>query len=140
MTCPEEGYSSGYPLTLAVENGHSEVVKLLLEYRANSESIKYTYDGTWSSKETPLLLAIYREDFGIAKMLLKHGADVDGEFIINGEPHTPLSYSVAKKKVDWAQFLLRNGADIGREIDGTTVSKYAIKSGRDEMLKLSNIL
>lgn len=68
-------------------------------------------------------------------MLLKHGANIDGECIIRGESHTPLSYAVAKRKQDWVTFLLKNGADIKKEIeDGKTVFEYAEELGRIEMI------
>ena len=120
------GQEQGYPLTLAVENCNANIVQLLLEYKADPDCIKYRYDGTWNFEETPLLLAMYSNDTAMAELLLKHGADVDGECLVNGEPHTPLSYAVAIKKEDWIQFLLSRGADIEKEIqDVVTVAEYS---------------
>jgi ankyrin repeat protein len=117
-TCQEQGY----PLTLAVENGHMEIVRLLLEHRANPECVRFNYDGQWNSEETPLLLALQRNSFDMAELLLKYGADVDSECLISDESHTPLSYAVAKKKTEWITFLMQHGADTDKEVeDGQTV-------------------
>ncbi|CAH2031670.1 ankyrin repeat domain-containing protein [Trichlorobacter ammonificans] len=105
----------GYPLTLAVENGHTEIVRLLLCHRADTESIRWSYDGQWNSEETPLLLALRQNSFEIAELLLKHGADIDGECLVNGETCTPLSYAMSKKMKEWIDFLTKNGADISKK-------------------------
>ena len=85
------------------------------------------------------MLTLQRNSFEMAELLLKHGANVDCECLIGGEPHTPLSYAVAKKKTDWIAFLLKHGADTGKEVeDGQTVMEYAEGMGRAVFLNEKN--
>lgn len=85
------------------------------------------------------MLALQRNSFEMAELVLKHGADVDGGCLISGETHTPLSYAIAKKKTDWISFLLKYGADTDKEIEGgQTVMEYAECLGRAELLNEKN--
>lgn len=136
----EEDDKQESALTLAIENCHANVVKILLSFGARTDQEKWSYSSGWNFRETPLLLAIQQNHIEIVEMLLKYNADVDGMCIINGETHTPLSYAVAKKNSEWIQFLLKHGSDSGKVIeDGFTVTKYAESLGRLELLSENNL-
>lgn len=111
----DESYSTcqemGYPLTLAVDGGHTEIIRLLLEYGADTECEKYSYDGSFNSRETPLMLALRGNRVEIAEILITNGADCCAECLIDGEAHTPLSFCIARAELDRVQWLLDRGAD-----------------------------
>ena len=131
----EKEYEQGFALTLAIENGHTNIVKLLLDQGANTECVKWSYDGIGNFRETPFLLAMQHNHTEDMKLLLEYGADVDGECVISSEAHTPLSYSVARNKTEWIQFLLIHGADVHKIVeDGFSVAEYAERLGRLELL------
>ena len=56
-------------LYFAVDSRHIDIVKYLIKYTKN---VNYIYDKT----NTPLLTAILNDDYNIAKLLLKYGADL----------------------------------------------------------------
>ena len=65
-------YLDDTPLQLAVDRGHNEVVKLLLECRANA-------DVQSKGGDTILYCAVENGDSIIIEHILKHGPDVNND-------------------------------------------------------------
>ncbi|CAG2235927.1 unnamed protein product [Mytilus edulis] len=114
------------PLTFALENGHIEIVQILLDYKAN---VNYTRHGrsetevqiTESSKsecvdkdiEDPLLtkviLGFTNKEEVLVKMLLQAGADPNT--VIKGVD-SPLLHAIRKRDLEIVKILLESGADV----------------------------
>jgi ankyrin repeat protein len=92
----------GTPLSIAANNGHHEILKLLIE---NGADINYTcYEG-W----TALYSAVFFGRLEVVKLLIEHGADIDKP-TDNG--WTPLHTAAFSGHIDIAKLLIENGADI----------------------------
>ncbi|XP_052808936.1 transient receptor potential cation channel subfamily A member 1 homolog [Mya arenaria] len=91
-------------LSLAVENGHYEVVKLCLEKRAdvNTPNTIYMY---------PLHLAAVNGDLRIVRLLIEHNARIDA---LNNEQATPLHKAAQYNHIQVVEFLVDREADIER--------------------------
>ncbi|KAL4233751.1 hypothetical protein ACF0H5_008431 [Mactra antiquata] len=94
-------------LSLAVENGHYEVVKLCLEKRAdvNVPNNIYMY---------PLHLGAVNGDLRIVRLLIEHNARIDA---LNNEQATPLHKAAQYNHVQVVEFLVDREADIERRDD-----------------------
>jgi hypothetical protein len=83
------------PLTLAIENGHCEVVRILLQFgvdvECRIEPELSVLHGNWERRLSPLVLAIKCLNVPIVKILLNHGADPDTRLRIYG---TSLHYAI----------------------------------------------
>ncbi|KAH3729943.1 hypothetical protein DPMN_055921 [Dreissena polymorpha] len=89
-------------LSLAVENGHFEIVKLCLEKRAdvNMPNNLYMY---------PLHLAAVNGDVRIVGLLVEHNARIDA---LNSEQATPLHKAAQYNHTQVVDFLVDREADI----------------------------
>jgi len=89
----------------ASENGHEDVVKLLIEKGAkvNKESVRFG--------KTPLHLAAERGHLEIVERLLAAGADVDYQ-----KYKTPLQVAAEKGQLEVVQLLLEKGADVNKPV------------------------
>ena len=92
-----------YPLHLAAELNHIEVIKVLLDDGADINEI----DDEGSS---PLIVAIIFQSFDAAEYLIKQGADVN---IVEKSGRNALSYSSSK---EIKELLLERGAKPGKEL------------------------
>ncbi|MFC1603640.1 ankyrin repeat domain-containing protein [Planctomycetota bacterium] len=116
------------PLLGAVNEGHVQVVKLLLENGANVD----VGDGWY----TPLYYPIWDDNIEIemVKTLISGGADVntnpkEGDF-------RPLAYAVWYKRPDIAKILIEAGADVNTKIkDGLTPLHVALQNADADMVK-----
>ncbi|HPR30635.1 MAG TPA: PQQ-binding-like beta-propeller repeat protein [Prolixibacteraceae bacterium] len=97
-------------LSFAIDKGHQEAVRFLLEHGANPD-LKDSFYG-----ETPLGWAIYRKNPSVIKTLIDHGADLSNEYFVLGSLQMGLSeialYMIEKgapgaEKA--AQFCIKNG-------------------------------
>ncbi|KAL0929893.1 ankyrin repeat and protein kinase domain-containing protein [Colletotrichum truncatum] len=115
------------PLFLAVDGGNASIVKLLLDSRADPNTI-YT-----ECPRTALHLACDRGNPGIVKTLLEYGANANA--LIDANEGTPLFYAVASGSTETVKLLLQGGAKthIWRS-DGQSVLDLA--EDNEEMLKL----
>ncbi len=148
-------------LLIAIDFGHVEVVRRLLAHGAD---VDVRNDGGWSplliavlrgeaslvdelvargadvdaniyaTGETALLLALQKDDPGIAGRLIEAGADVnrhkDGAW-------TPLMAAAAKGWSDLVVLLLEKGADVNvRSDDGQTVLKLAENGGWTALVEI----
>ncbi|MDW7682211.1 MAG: ankyrin repeat domain-containing protein, partial [bacterium] len=89
-------------LMAAVEGGHLQIIKLLVENGADiNAKRKFGY--------TSLMIAIQRNQVEIAKYLIKVGADIHMFTNIND---TPLMFAVEKCQTELLQLLIQKGADV----------------------------
>ena len=94
-----------------------------------------------SSGSTALAAAVDCEQYDIAKLLLKHGADVNGR--TGGNPHgqthgwTPLFYAVRRGRADLVELLLNGGASkCLRDTRGRLPIELAREMESADMMKL----
>ena len=110
----------GSPLYWAIERGHTEAVKLLVQYGANVEQKD-------ESGKTPLIYASDRKDTKMIEVLLEWKADINGSY----DAPTVLHHAVARSLFALAEFLLQKGADVdfryedGRSILSEMVSNHS---------------
>ncbi|MGC2422756.1 MAG: ankyrin repeat domain-containing protein [Nitrospirota bacterium] len=88
------------PLYTAVENGHRNIVELLLEHGASLEADR---------DKSPLHAAAEKGYKDIVELLLDKDADIEASDAI--EHDTPLTYAVSNGHYDTAELLLNRGAD-----------------------------
>jgi hypothetical protein len=112
---------------MAAFGGHVDVVKILLEYRADPNA--KAKDGG-----TPLHWAADRGHVDVARLLLEHRADPNARAIIGG---TPLHWAVYKGHVDVVRLLLEHGADpTVKDKDGKTPLDLAREKGYHGIVSL----
>ena len=92
------------PLHYAAKSGHAEVVKVLLEARADTEA-RYGTD-----RRTALHVAASRGDKEMVKVLLAARADTEARYGMDGR--TSLHHAVIYRYEGMVKVLLREGADI----------------------------
>ncbi|RYP27389.1 hypothetical protein DL767_007708 [Monosporascus sp. MG133] len=114
-------------IQLASDNGHVEVVKLLLEKGAD-----------WTIRDsngwTPLSVASDSGQVEVVKLLLEKGADWS---IRDSDGWTPLYAAAYNGHVEVVKLLLEKGADWSiRDSDGWTPLNIASDSGHVEVVKL----
>ncbi|XP_057318733.1 ankyrin-1-like [Microplitis mediator] len=92
----------GYPLHIAVKNKNNDIVKLLIENKADVNFI-----GT--AGETALSLAVEKESFELVKILLDNGADIN---LSSDKDYSPLQHAIMKGNYRISQYLINHGANI----------------------------
>jgi SepF-like predicted cell division protein (DUF552 family) len=118
------------PLCLAVEHGHTEIVKLLIEHGADVNASCYI-----DSFETPLHQAVVDDDTEIAKLLIQNGADVNARRSFDGL--TPLHLAASGGYSRMVRLLLENGADPSiRDNFGKTASERAREEDHEEVASI----
>jgi len=106
------------PLYLAIENGHTGIVRLLL--RAGAAPRPISVEGPFS-----LHLAVQRGNFDIVNMLLEAGAEFDA---YNEIGLLPIHYAAAYDHPDIVRLLKAKGADInlvGIKVEGVPDEVHA---------------
>jgi ankyrin repeat protein len=118
------------PLMFAADNGHTEIVRLLLDARANPNVSMNTMD-----YDTPLLMATRWGDLELIKLLLHKGAFVNA---INKNGVTPLASASDTGYVDMVELLIQSGADVNasRFDDHFTPLLYACQGGHVEAARV----
>ena len=112
-------------LHLAAQNGHLEVLKMLLD-KANIHAAK-------RGGATSLLLAAESGYVAVVTTLVHAQADIDAA---NDSGATPLMRAAAAGHVETLKFLLENGANLHHEdVSGATALVHAAASGRAEVVR-----
>lgn len=115
------------PINSAAENGHIEIVKLLL---ANGADITVQDAKGW----TPLNSAAWGGHLEVVKLLLENGADFT---VPSNDYWTPLVVAAYHGHLSVVQLLLEKGADIiASTEDGWTPLNSAARGGHLEVVKL----
>lgn len=123
-----EGFT---PLGLAAFFGHPETVQTLLTAGADPNLTSRE-----SMKMPPLgsAMAVQRND--IARILIEHGANVNGKAV---NDLTALHTAAARGNLEAAKLLLDHGADINAaSADGKTPLAYAKEHNHSEMVEFLN--
>jgi len=97
--------------------------------KENPESFNVVNDEGYS----PLLLACYRGNNEVAKLLIKSGCNING----NSKMGTPLMATIVKKNNEIAKLLIERKADVNAcDSNGTTALIYAVQFQNVMTLKL----
>ena len=102
----QQGKFQGQPLQYASAKGHIEVVRLLLESGAKTDSVD-------SRKRTPLMWATNGSHAEVAKLLIEYNADINAE---NYKGWTPLTYARKVKCEPIIKQLMRLNAAKERQL------------------------
>ncbi|RHZ62633.1 hypothetical protein CDV55_106452 [Aspergillus turcosus] len=149
------------PLSWAIKNDHADTVKLLLEKGANPDckdaskerlllwaaqaghaaitsllaaNPKTNLNATDDKGLTPLLRAVYTQQFVIAKILLERGANME---VRDASRQTPLLWAARNRHEELARLLLEKGAVIEAEdVDERTALFWAVENSHEEMVRL----
>ena len=114
-------------LYLAAHNGHTNLVKLLLEYGADMLVADL-------SGATPLHIAALKGHREIVELLLNKKCNIE---VQNNKGCTPLILAVEHNQQELALFLLERGAAVNvRATEGWTALHLAVQSGFEEMVEL----
>ena len=115
------------PIHAAADAGHLEVVKLLLEARADTNSKN-------ANGATALLLAAWKGRSEVARLLLQAGADINAAHSNGG---TALHWAAVKGHLEVLQVLLQAGADVNvADSNGATALHLAAVKGHSEVLQM----
>ena len=115
------------PLHIAVNKGHGEVVKLLLDNGADFTA------RTLPGRMQPLHYAAYEGFKDIAQLLIEKGADVNSK---DRYSWTPLHTAVSRKHIGLVRLLIETGADVAlKNGDGKTPLQVA---DNNEIIELLN--
>lgn len=154
----------GTPLHIAVEYNNIEIVELLLENGASTESvdrnnmtplhwavdlgykdiIKLLVKGGANinaqdiNKSTPLHWACDKEDIILVELLADLGADVNCKDVLG---NTPMHYAAMRGYVDTAETLVRLGVDVNaRNLEDRTPLHSAIKLGEIKLFTRMQVM
>ena len=122
-------------LSLAYDNGKSDLVDLLLNHGADV-NVKTTYQ-----EQTLLHSAVERSDAEMVKRLVDLGAELDvkDNDTLNG-PKSPLQMAVAFEDIESTKVLIKNGANVNlmfsEGIGGNSPLHLAVMTGNMDMILL----
>jgi hypothetical protein len=114
-------YTAG--LMGAIERGDTEKVKQML-----NKGVNVNFQDSSTRHKTPLTLAAQEGNVEIAKLLLDHGADIDGRQYGNW---TALTVAVYFDKPSMVEFLLNHGARVNI-VTAENWTALSIARGRSE--------
>ena len=123
-TIGQYGYTM---LMLAAHGGHKEIVKLLIDNKANP-NIKN------NGGETALMHAAVKGRTEVVKLLIDNGADIN---IKGRDGVTALMLAATWERMEIVKLLIDNGADINiKGRDGVTALMYASRYGHQEIIDI----
>ncbi len=114
------------PLIAATRDGHLQVVKVLLDYKARVH-------GPASAPKTPLHLAAEKEYPEIAKLLLEHKAKPNRR---DRSGKTPIYYTTYKGNVHTMNVLIDHGVNVNQKIREGTLLHLASERGHTAVVDL----
>jgi ankyrin repeat protein len=118
----------------AAHEGNKKMVDLLLAKGVNVN--KKTRLGLFIPIPTPLFAAIVHNYDDIVKVLLAHGAEVNG-VASDKAGTTPLHHAAAQGFENIVQLLLSKGADVNKErFDGSTALFVAAQQNRKDVVEI----
>ena len=121
-----ESRYAAYALHAASEEGHVNIVRILLENGAD-------VDLEDRQGRTCLMLAVQAEKLRVVQFLIDHGVSVRRKNSLNGR--TALHYAVFSHRVDVVSILIKYGADVDvTDDEGLTPLMCAVKDERGEMV------
>ncbi|KAJ4865496.1 ankyrin repeats (3 copies) domain-containing protein [Trichoderma breve] len=91
----------------AVENRHTDIARLLLDYKPNQDLYRQ-----FPNKPMFLSIAIETGDTELVSMMIQHGAEVNDFDPYYLYSKTPLSLACAEKQLEIVKLLVQSGADI----------------------------
>ncbi|MGC4121948.1 MAG: hypothetical protein QM765_46675 [Myxococcales bacterium] len=101
------------PLTVAVHFGHRDVASLLLERGARPDC--RVHQGPAPYFTSTMMVAIYRKQNDILKLLIDHGADVNYTCHLHYAFVSYLKLAAKAGNFEAFEILLSNGADVARQ-------------------------
>ena len=113
-------------LHIAVSNNNYNIVKLLLKYNIDVNSINLDYI-------TPLHIAVETNNIKIVKLLLDYGANINAT---NIDQEFPLYISVYNDYLDMTKILLDYGANINKTYYNTSLFLYIIDNSKYRFVKI----
>jgi ankyrin repeat protein len=117
------------PLVMAAYEGHTEIVKLLLEAGADVTAVDP------GMKATALHAAAYAGRTEAAKLLIAYHIDLDKQGPYNG--YTALHDAIWQNNIDTVKVLLEAGANLNlKSKAGQTPLEFAKASHRPEIVRL----
>ncbi|KAK7117753.1 hypothetical protein R3I94_023092 [Phoxinus phoxinus] len=123
----EKGWNGETALTLAVQSGLEENVRILLEHGALPHNLN-------SKKESPLLLAVRIRSYQMVYALTTHGAVVDQ---VCSKRWTALHEAARVGCIDILMLLLRRGGQVSvRDVTGVTPLGVAAEYANLEVLQV----
>lgn len=130
-TGKSNAYIQGIALNEAIDAKSLPIVEYLLNRGADVEQLG-------KHNQTPLLLAIEKNEMTIADRLIKHGANINYEFELSDELSTisPLLHRVLGN-IDAVRFAIKNGVDIDKvDGNGNTALHRAAGDGHVKTVEL----
>lgn len=117
------GENGHTPLMYAVMNGHTEIVKYLLEKGANIND-RNTKEG-WTALHINMLTTFNRNRFEITKVLVENRADIHNR--AKHHAMMPIHYAIWNDDIKALKYLISRGADYNALNDaGWTPLDYAL--------------
>ena len=115
------------PLHLALQRGHMEVARLLVELGADATAQD---NQGW----TPLHWAAKEGSMDLAYLLIVQGADVTAQ---DNDGWTPLHWAMLRGSVNISHFLIEHGADLtAQDGNGLTPLHWAVKEGSVDVTRI----
>ena len=115
----------------AAEDGHVEVVRLLLEHGADINAPSKYGSTAWN-------FAAWGGHVEVVRLLLEHGADINAQ---NDDGTTALMSAASGGRVEVMRFLLEHGADINAQNDdGTTALMIVARNAQENHVEVMRFL
>ena len=117
------------PLYYAVNEGDTEIIKLLLDKGADANFNPPIGGGT------PLMVAAQRDETEIVRLLLTYGADI--KVMDKNLGHTALTIAAAVGHIKTVKLLLDHGAPVDEQSDtGATPLQLAVATSNGDLVRL----